>query len=37
MTVFGYAALTPSNRLRASGAHRTFDRMADLPALIVGA
>lgn len=34
MTVFGFAELMPAQRLRASGAHRVFDRMADLPELI---
>lgn len=35
MTVLGYAALTPAHRLRAAGAHRVFDRMHDLPSLLV--
>ena len=34
MTVFGYAGLMPAHRLRAAGAHRVFDRMAELPALL---
>jgi HAD superfamily hydrolase (TIGR01509 family) len=34
MTVFGYCALTPQHRLLAAGAHYTFERMRDLPALI---
>lgn len=36
MTVLGYGALTPPDRLRAAGAHCVFDRMADLPGLIAG-
>jgi HAD superfamily hydrolase (TIGR01509 family) len=35
MTVLGYAGLTRADELRAAGA-RTFERMADLPALING-
>jgi HAD superfamily hydrolase (TIGR01509 family) len=34
MKVFGYCALTPVRRLRAAGAHCTFDNMRDLPALL---
>jgi HAD superfamily hydrolase (TIGR01509 family) len=34
MTVFGYCALMPKHRLIEAGAHHTFDRMRDLPALI---
>jgi HAD superfamily hydrolase (TIGR01509 family) len=34
MTVFGYCALTPKQRLIEAGAHRTFERMRDLPGLI---
>jgi HAD superfamily hydrolase (TIGR01509 family) len=34
MTVFGYCALTPRQRLIDAGAHYTFERMRDLPALI---
>lgn len=34
MTVFGYCALTPKQRLVEAGAHYTFDRMRELPALI---
>jgi HAD superfamily hydrolase (TIGR01509 family) len=37
MTVFGYCALTPKQRLIEAGAHHTFDRMRDLPGLISGA
>lgn len=36
MTVFGYCALTPRQRLIEAGAHHTFERMSDLPALICG-
>ena len=35
MTVLGYAGLTGAAELRAAGA-RTFERMADLPALLTG-
>jgi HAD superfamily hydrolase (TIGR01509 family) len=35
MTVFGYCALTPGPSLIAAGAHHTFERMRDLPALLV--
>ena len=34
MTVFGYSALTPANRLLGAGAHRVFDTMSLLPSLI---
>ena len=34
MTVFGYAALMSAQHLRDAGAHRIFDRMQDLPALL---
>ena len=34
MTVFGYCALTPKQRLIEAGAHHTFERMRDLPNLI---
>ena len=34
MTVFGFAELMPAPRLHASGAHRVFERMSDLPLLI---
>jgi HAD superfamily hydrolase (TIGR01509 family) len=34
MTVFGYCALTPKQRLIDAGAHHTFERMRDLPGLI---
>jgi HAD superfamily hydrolase (TIGR01509 family) len=34
MTVFGYCALTPRQRLIDAGAHHTFERMRDLPCLI---
>jgi HAD superfamily hydrolase (TIGR01509 family) len=36
MTVFGYCALTPKQRLIEAGAHYTFERMRDLPGLIAG-
>lgn len=36
MTVYGYCALTPGQRLRNAGAHFTFDDMALLPALLSG-
>jgi HAD superfamily hydrolase (TIGR01509 family) len=35
MTVFGYCALTPRAALIAAGAHHTFERMRDLPALLL--
>ena len=34
MTVFGYCALTPQQRLIEAGAHHTFERMRDLPGLL---
>ncbi len=34
MIMLGYAALTPADGLRTAGAHRLFDRMADLPGLL---
>jgi HAD superfamily hydrolase (TIGR01509 family) len=34
MTVFGYCALTPRPTLISAGAHHTFERMRDLPALL---
>jgi beta-phosphoglucomutase-like phosphatase (HAD superfamily) len=34
MTVFGYCALTPRQRLIEAGAHHTFEHMRDLPDLI---
>lgn len=37
MTVFGYCALTPRQRLIEAGAHQIFERMRDLPALISAA
>lgn len=37
MTVFGYCALTPKQRLIGAGAHHTFERMRDLPGLISAA
>jgi HAD superfamily hydrolase (TIGR01509 family) len=37
MTVFGYCALTPKQRLIEAGAHHTFERMRELPALIAAA
>jgi HAD superfamily hydrolase (TIGR01509 family) len=36
MTVFGYCAHTPAQRLIDAGAHCTFDRMSDLPGLLCG-
>jgi HAD superfamily hydrolase (TIGR01509 family) len=36
MTVYGYCALTPAHRLTEAGAHRTFDRMERLTALLLG-
>ncbi len=35
MQVFGFAELMPAHKLQASGAHLIFDRMHDLPDLIV--
>ena len=37
MTVFGYCALTPKQRLIEAGAHHTFERMRELPGLIFAA
>lgn len=37
MTVFGYCALTPRQRLIEAGAHHTFERMRDLPGLLSAA
>jgi HAD superfamily hydrolase (TIGR01509 family) len=34
MTVYGYAAMTPVERLRDAGAHQVFSNMQDLPRLI---
>jgi HAD superfamily hydrolase (TIGR01509 family) len=34
MTVFGYCANTPAQRLIDAGAHYTFDRMSELPSLL---
>jgi HAD superfamily hydrolase (TIGR01509 family) len=34
MTVFGYCAQTPQQRLREAGAHRIFTHMHELPALL---
>lgn len=34
MHVFGFAELMPARKLHASGAHRVFERMRDLPGLI---
>lgn len=34
MRVFGFAELMPAHRLQEAGAHRVFERMSDLPALI---
>jgi HAD superfamily hydrolase (TIGR01509 family) len=34
MTVFGYSALTPSQRLLEAGAHQVFDTMSELPKLV---
>ena len=34
MTVFGYCAHTPAQRLLEAGAHYTFDRMSELPGLL---
>ena len=34
MHAFGFADLMPAHRLEAAGAHRVFDHMPDLPALI---
>jgi HAD superfamily hydrolase (TIGR01509 family) len=37
MTVFGYCALTPKQRLIDAGAHHTFEQMRDLAALLSAA
>lgn len=34
MTVYGYSAETPAQRLLAAGAHRVFDNMGELPRLV---
>jgi len=34
MTVFGYCAVTPQQRLREAGAHQIFKHMRELPALL---
>jgi HAD superfamily hydrolase (TIGR01509 family) len=34
MTVFGFCAHTPEHKLRAAGAHRTFDDMRVLPEMV---
>jgi len=36
MTVYGYCASTPEQRLLEAGAHYTFNNMAKLPALLFG-
>ena len=36
MLVYGYCALMPAQRMTAAGAHRTFNSMRELPALIRG-
>jgi HAD superfamily hydrolase (TIGR01509 family) len=36
MTVYGYCALTPAERLAAAGAHHTFSVMSELPDLLFG-
>ncbi len=35
MTVYGYCALTPAERLLDAGAHHVFSSMSDLPVLLV--
>jgi HAD superfamily hydrolase (TIGR01509 family) len=35
MTVFGFCAFTPVEKLRAAGAHRTFDDMRRLPEMVL--
>jgi len=35
MSVFGFAEMMPANKLRHKGAHRTFDKMHDLPGLML--
>jgi HAD superfamily hydrolase (TIGR01509 family) len=37
MNVFGYCALTPARQLVEAGARCTFNRMSDLPDLLLGA
>ncbi len=34
MTAYGYAAMTPADRLRQAGAHAVFSVMSELPALL---
>jgi len=34
MSVFGYCAMTPAEKLQDAGAHRLFGTMAELPALL---
>jgi HAD superfamily hydrolase (TIGR01509 family) len=36
MTVFGFCAHTPEHKLKAAGAHRTFDDLQRLPAMLSG-
>ena len=36
MTVFGFCAHTPEQKLKAAGAHRTFDDMQRLAAMLSG-
>jgi HAD superfamily hydrolase (TIGR01509 family) len=36
MTVFGYCAHTPEHKLKAAGAHRTFDDLRALPEMVSG-
>jgi HAD superfamily hydrolase (TIGR01509 family) len=36
MTVFGYCAHTPEQKLKAAGAHRTFDDLRALPGMVSG-
>ena len=36
MTVYGYSAFTPAQRLADAGAHHTFSNMAQLPGLLFG-
>jgi HAD superfamily hydrolase (TIGR01509 family) len=35
MQVFGFAELMPAERLHQAGAHRVFERMSDLPDLLI--
>jgi HAD superfamily hydrolase (TIGR01509 family) len=37
MTVYGYCAHTPAHRLIGAGAHGTFERMSDLPEMLLNA